>query len=81
MLARMKTKVDVKRLIAKLRKNVDPKWRDEITAVADSLEDLVDNAAKEFGRSGGRARAKKLSAKRKKDIATDAARARWDKKK
>lgn len=75
----MKSKADVKRLISKMRKGVDPKFKDDINAIADSLDELVENAAKGFGRSGGRARASKLSAKRRKEIASNAARARWDK--
>ncbi len=79
MLTRMKSKADVKKLISKMRKSVDPKFSKDINAIADTLDELVDDAAKSFGRSGGRARAVKLSAKRKKEIASNASRARWGK--
>jgi len=42
--------------------------------IADSLTRLMDGASE-----GGRARAKKLTKKRRKEIATKAARARWAK--
>jgi hypothetical protein len=43
-------------------------------------DDGRNKAAVELGRKGGQARAKTLSAKQKVEIATNAARARWSKK-
>lgn len=45
-----------------------------------SPETAKNAAAVELGRIGGRARAKKLSGKKKAEIATNAAQARWSKK-
>lgn len=59
-----------RRNLKKLRAIGDP----DITKVADSLERLMDGASK-----GGAARAKKLTKKRRKEIATNAAKARWAK--
>lgn len=56
----------------RLRVESDPKFRAELTALADGLQELLEGAAK-----GGHARAKKLSKKRRKEIATNAANARW----
>lgn len=63
-----------RRGIALLRSEVDLEKYPEIAGVADSLERLIDGAAK-----GGTARAKKLTKKRRREIATNAARARWAK--
>lgn len=60
--------------IRKLRTQVDLKKFPEIGKVVDSLEKLLNGAAK-----GGTSRAKKLTKKRRKEIATNAARARWAK--
>ena len=43
-------------------------------------EDGKDRAAVELGRKGGQARSKNLSAKKRRDIALKAARARWKKR-
>ncbi len=49
--------------------------------IEDELTDDGKNkAAVELGRKGGRARAKKLSKKRRANIARDAAKARWSKR-
>jgi len=61
--------------IRKLREQVDLKKYPEIGAIADSLERLVDGAER-----GGNARAKKLTKKRRKEIATNAANKRWGNK-
>jgi len=58
--------------INKLRTESDPRFRKELTAVADGLEALLKEAA-----AGGRARAKKLSKKRRVEIARHAANVRW----
>ena len=42
-------------------------------------DDGKNKAAQELGRKGGQARAKKLSKKRRADIASKAAKARWQK--
>jgi len=63
-----------RRGIARLRTEVDLEKFPEIAGVADSLERLMDGASK-----GGTARAKKLTKKRRKEIAQKAARARWAK--
>ncbi len=41
-------------------------------------DDGKDKAAQALGRKGGKARANKLSAKKRREIAKNAARARWD---
>lgn len=58
--------------IRRLRSEIDLEKYPEIEGVADSLERLVNGAAR-----GGNSRAKKLTKKRKKEIATTAAAARW----
>lgn len=60
----------------RLRTQSDPKFRKELTAIADSLQELLDENA-----AGGTARAKKLSKKRRVEIARNAANARWGKRK
>lgn len=62
--------------IKRLRTEGDPKFRKELTAVADSLEELLEENSK-----GGRTRAKKLSKKRRVEIARNAANVRWGKRK
>jgi hypothetical protein len=44
---------------------------------SDPMDDGKSKAAVELGRKGGAARARKLSAKRRREIAKTAARARW----
>lgn len=48
------------------------------------IEEQIESPAKEFARKGGlkggKSRAKSLSAKRRKEIASEAAKARWSKK-
>lgn len=61
--------------IRKLREHVDLKKYPEIGKVADSLEKILDGTVK-----GGDARAKKLTKKRRKEIATNAANKRWGNK-
>lgn len=58
--------------LRKLRALKDP----DLTKVADSLERLMDGAS-----DGGKARAKNLTKKRRKEIASGAAKARWAKRK
>lgn len=48
----------------------------ELVDVADSLEKLLDGASR-----GGNSRAKKLTKKRRREIASNAAKARWGKEK
>ncbi len=75
MLTSMKTTVkEIKAQINRLRTDTDPKFARDLGAIADSLDNLVDGASK-----GGTARAKKLSKKRRKEIATLAANKRWAK--
>lgn len=75
MLAGMKSKTQqLKERVNRLRMDTDPKFRKEFIAIADSLDDLLDGAAK-----GGRVRAKRLSKKRRKEIASNAAKVRWAK--
>lgn len=63
------TESEVRASVKKLRKVPG------MEAIADSLERLVDGASK-----GGAARAKNLSAKRRKSIASKAAKTRWGKR-
>lgn len=67
----MKREEIIKQL-RELRTESDPKYREALTEVANSLEDLLVGAAK-----GGRTRASKLSKKRRSEIARKAANARW----
>lgn len=62
----------------KLRKVKDPRFKEDVNALADSLDELI-GAAAVMGRKGGAARAKKLSKKRRSEIARKAAKARWAK--
>lgn len=66
---------EAKDAVAKLRTDVAPGLQSEMSKLADLFDGLLDGAAK-----GGRARAKKLTKKRRKEIATKAANARWGKK-
>lgn len=65
---------ELKAQINRLRTEVDSDKFPEMPAVADSLERMLDNASR-----GGNRRAKKLTKKRRKEIATKAAKARWAK--
>jgi hypothetical protein len=47
--------------------------------VVDECGDDIDERARELGKKGGAARAKKLSAKRRSEIARKAAETRWRK--
>ena len=69
----MKVK-EIREQLEILRTKSDPRFQDALTAVADGLENLLDVAAK-----GGRVRAKKLSKKRRSEIARKAANTRWGK--
>jgi hypothetical protein len=77
----MTTKREAKQAIARLRKGVAPEFQEDINAIADSLDALVENAAAELGRMGGTVRAKKLSKKRRSEIARAAVKAREEKRK
>lgn len=66
---------EAKDAVAKLRTGVDPKFQPEMSKLADLFDGLLDGAAK-----GGRTRAKKLTKKRRREIAIHAANARWGKK-
>jgi len=77
----MTTKREAKQAIARLRKGVAPEFQEDINAIADSLDALIENAAAELGREGGKARAKKLSKKRRSEIARVAVKARESKRK
>lgn len=65
---------DIKKSLNRLRTEADPKFQPEIGKIADGLESLLGGAAK-----GGTSRAKKLTKKRRREIATKAAQARWAK--
>lgn len=69
----MERKEIIKQL-RELRTKSDPRFREALTTVADGLEKLLTDTAK-----GGAARAKKLSKKRRSEIARKAAKARWAK--
>jgi hypothetical protein len=72
----MTTKREAKQAIARLRKGVEPEFLEDVDLIADSLDALVENAAASLGRMGGTARAKKLSKKRRSEIARTAVTAR-----
>lgn len=76
----MTTKREAKQAIARLRKGVGPEFQEDVNKLADSLDALVESAAAGLGRMGGTARAKKLSKKRRSEIARAAVRAREDKR-
>lgn len=65
---------EAKEAVARLRTDVDSKFQPEMSKLADLFDGLLDGAAK-----GGRARAKKLTKKRRSEIARKAANARWHK--
>jgi len=69
----MKAK-ELKTQINRLRTEVDLDKFPEMPKIADCLDKLIDNASR-----GGNQRAKKLTKKRRKEIATKAAKARWSK--
>lgn len=62
-------------LINRLRTETDPRFAEDMNKLADSMERLAKGAVK-----GGKARAKKLSKRRRSEIARNAALARWSKK-
>lgn len=66
----------LRKQIDRLRTDVDPKFQPELSKIADELDKMLDGP-----RKGGAVRAKRLSKKRRKEIAVQAARARWDKSK
>lgn len=72
----MTTKREAKQAVARLRKGVAPEFQDDINKLADCLDGLIENAAAELGRMGGTVRAKKLSKKRRSEIARTAVKAR-----
>lgn len=76
----MTTKQEAKQAIARLRRGVAPEFQEDINKIADSLDALVESAAAGLGRMGGTARAKKLSKKRRSEIARAAVKAREDKR-
>lgn len=65
----------LKAQINRLRTEVDLKKFPEMPTIADGLDEILDSASR-----GGRVRAKKLTKKRRSEIARNAARARWAKK-
>ena len=77
----MTTKREAKQAIVRLREGVAPEFHEDINAIADALDALVENAAAEMGRQGGEMRAKKLCKKRRSEIARNAAQAREMKRK
>lgn len=73
MLSGMDTKTQkLKAQLNRLRTEVEPKFQEDMRAVADCLEALLDGASK-----GGTVRTKRLSKKRRQEIASKAAKARW----
>jgi hypothetical protein len=74
MLASMNRREEITKNLNRLKTEGDPKFRKELSELAGSLQELLDSTAK-----GGRARARKLSKKRRSEIARNAARARWSK--
>lgn len=79
----MTTKSEATKAVARLRKgikNAAPELQEDLELVADSLDALVENAAAELGRMGGTVRAKKLSKKRRSEIARTAVKAREEKR-
>jgi ElaB/YqjD/DUF883 family membrane-anchored ribosome-binding protein len=74
MLASMNRRKEIIASLNRLKVESSPKFRKELSELADALQELLDSTAK-----GGRARAKKLSKKRRSEIARNAARARWSK--
>lgn len=76
----MTTKREAKQAVTELRRAAPPEFKDHINAVADCMNGLIENAAAELGRMGGTARAKKLSKKRRSEIARTAVKAREEKR-
>jgi len=72
------TEQQARAAVKKLRAKTDPKFSKEMSDMADSLDGLL-SAASLMGQKGGEARAKKLSKKRRTEIARNAANARWGK--
>jgi hypothetical protein len=71
------TEQQARAAVSKLRiKTAKHPLAKEMSDIADSLDGLI-NAASLMGQKGGEARAKKLSKKRRSDIARQAANARW----
>lgn len=66
---------EAKEAVARLRTDIAPEFQPEMSKLADLFDELLDGAAK-----GGRTRAKKLTKKRRKEIAVNAANARWGNK-
>lgn len=80
----MTTKQDAQRSVARLRKGIAkaaPELQEDLTVIADCLDAIIGDAAAGLGRMGGAARAKKLSKKRRSEIARNAVRAREAKRK
>lgn len=67
-------KKEVLKNLQRLRTESPAGLRKDMNAVADSLEALLERVS-----AGGKARAKKLSKKRRVEIARKAAKARWSK--
>lgn len=76
----MTTKREAKQAVARLKRGVAPEFQDDINKLAECLNGLIEDAAAEMGRMGGTARAKKLSKKRRSEIARAAVRAREEKR-
>lgn len=77
----MTTKTEAKQAVTRLREGVAPEFQQDVSTIADALDALVENAAAELGRQGGAMRAKKLSKKRRSEIARNAVKAREEKRK
>lgn len=79
----MTTRQEAQQSIARLRKGIKkaaPELQEDLNKIAASLESLVESAAAGLGRMGGTARAKKLSKKRRSEIARTAVKAREEKR-
>lgn len=75
----MTTKREAQQAVARLRKGIQkaaPELQSDLSAVADCLDSVIEDAAAGLGRMGGTARAKKLSKKRRSEIARAAVKAR-----
>ena len=82
-LTAMTTRQEAQQSIARLRKGIKkaaPELQEDLNKIAASLESLVESAAAGLGRMGGTARAKKLSKKRRSEIARTAVKAREEKR-
>lgn len=71
MLGSMK-RAELNKLLDKLKTETDPKFQKEMSAISDGLRGMLDGP-----RKGGKSRAKRLSKKRRSEIASNAAKARW----